>query len=315
MFNSSQYEMKILGHERIVEVLLRAWKLNRFPHALLFSGPQGVGKRSLALEFSKIILGNTHHNLKRVDDLVHPDLIFVDENWGISKPTKTIKIEAVRKIEERIRIGSFESGSLIVIIDPAHAMTLSAANSLLKTLEEPPEGVYFFIITQSPNRLPVTIRSRCHSFKFSPLKRDILRTILENLVPNDLDNEKMENILTLCEGSVKKGIDFFSSDHFQNLNEILENLFNVVFNGSIGDIFELSEIISSLEQDSIYQLFLFSEFKLKNILTKNDENRNYQRNFDPLSWIKSLNTAKQDLLRNVNKRLLIEHLLWDMRKK
>jgi DNA polymerase-3 subunit delta' len=160
-------------------------RVAQLPHAILLQGPQGVGLRVLAERFATALLCETplqnghacgqcaSCQLSAVGN--HPDLIVAepimdeDAEEGAEKAAEKtgrqeIKVAAVRALIDRLGVGSHRLGRRVVIVDPAEAMNLIAANTLLKILEEPPEAVTFLLLTSAPGRLLPTVRSRCQVF-------------------------------------------------------------------------------------------------------------------------------------------------------
>ena len=157
----------------IWENLCRLRKENRLPHALLFSGPAGVGKRALALEFAHLVLCQnlqaanqscgTCHACHLTQAGSHPDFRLVQpEEDGHS-----IKIDQIRELSEFVHQTSHQGGMRLVLIQPATAMNTAAANALLKTLEEPAPQTLLILISDNRAALPVTIISRCQQIRFS----------------------------------------------------------------------------------------------------------------------------------------------------
>lgn len=163
----------------------RTWKAlserrGRLPHALLLVGQRGIGKFDLAERFAAALLcesptvdalpcgsclacnwyaqGN-HPDFR----LLQPEALSVDGEVeeGKKKPSQQITIEQVRQLDEFLGVGSHRGGLSIVLVNPAEAMNRNAANSILKTLEEPPPSTLFILISSEPSRLLPTIRSRC----------------------------------------------------------------------------------------------------------------------------------------------------------
>lgn len=144
---------------------------NRLPHALLLGGPSGVGKRRFAKAVAHSLLcenttpGNPcgecrhcHFNLAGM----HPDLKIIEPE----EPGKQIKVDQVRGILDFIAQTSQQGGSKIVIIEPAEAMNINAANALLKNLEEPTEDTVILMVSDAVGTLLPTIRSRCQLLNF-----------------------------------------------------------------------------------------------------------------------------------------------------
>jgi len=155
------------------EQLGRLRKENRLPHALLFTGPAGVGKRALAQIFARLVLCQ---NSQDVDSACgachachltqagsHPDFRQVQPE----EDGNTIKIDQIRELSEFVQQTSHQGGLRVVLIQPATAMNTASANALLKTLEEPAPNTLLILISDNRSRLPVTILSRCQQVRFS----------------------------------------------------------------------------------------------------------------------------------------------------
>jgi DNA polymerase III subunit delta' len=171
----------VLGHERIKGVLVRALRQGRFPNSLLFAGPEGVGKRTLALAAARALLCERGGDgeacgrcraCSRSGRGLHPDLAVVEP------ATAVIKIDQVRDAVREIQMPPFEAPARAFVIDDADVMTEQAQNALLKSLEEPKATSHVFLITASPQALLPTIRSRCPLLRFGPLPRAVVETYL-----------------------------------------------------------------------------------------------------------------------------------------
>ncbi len=158
---------------------------DRLPHALLLKGTQGIGKRDLALNFAQSLLcerpdadglacgtcdschwfGQESHPDFR---LVQPDAMAVndeaEEKTGSKKPSREIAVDQIRELSDFANLSAHCGGYRIILIHPAEAMNNNAANSLLKTLEEPTEKLLFLLVTHKPQQLLPTILSRCLAF-------------------------------------------------------------------------------------------------------------------------------------------------------
>lgn len=169
----------------------------RWPQALLVFGPEGVGKRALAMHFARALLceapaadGSACRacpgcHYVRVGQ--HPDLRIVEpvdvDEEGIVTPTDVIKIEAVRSLTQWSQRTSHRGGAKVGIIAPAEKMHAPAANALLKTLEEPPARTYLLLVAHQPGRLLPTIASRCQRFAVAlPPKQEALAWLTEQRV-------------------------------------------------------------------------------------------------------------------------------------
>ena len=147
----------------------------RLPHALLLAGPTGLGKSQFARELAQSLLCEQPatdgaacqqcRSCARFAAASHPDMFVVEPE----EPGKAIKVDQIRDLISQFALATHrEGGYRIAIVQPAEQMNLAAANSLLKTLEEPPPDTLILLICASPSLLPATILSRCQRLEFAP---------------------------------------------------------------------------------------------------------------------------------------------------
>ncbi|MDZ4677747.1 MAG: DNA polymerase III subunit gamma/tau [Oligoflexia bacterium] len=176
---------ELVGQEHVATTLLNALKSSRMPHALLFTGARGVGKTSAARILAKslrcpkakdFVPCNECHDCQEITAGRSIDVIEVDgaSNNGV---------ENIRELRETVGYMPSTGKYKVYIIDEVHMLSTSAFNALLKTLEEPPPHVIFIFATTEPQKIPVTILSRCQRFDFRriPVRKvvDRLKTIIE----------------------------------------------------------------------------------------------------------------------------------------
>jgi DNA polymerase-3 subunit delta' len=159
--------MDLNWHKGFARSWLDRIEHNRLPHAVLLTGPVGVGKRAAATWMASVRLGiGTAGQLPRypVEIPEHADL-----RW-LSPPEDkaTIGIEQIRELVGELSLTSYAGGGKVAIIEPANAMTINAANSLLKTLEEPPGDALLILVADRHGRMPATIFSRCQRIDIQP---------------------------------------------------------------------------------------------------------------------------------------------------
>ena len=240
----------IVGHDRVKTLLSRGLQDGRVPPALLFAGPEGVGKKALALAVARGLLCETPageacgrcssclrilRTLESLDDVrrkiedereptlrnyrLHPDLI-------LAEPWRTgLKIDQVRQLVQELQGRPYESRARAVVIDDAHRMTEQAQNALLKSLEEPPATSHVFLVTSAPQMLLTTIRSRCQLFRIGPLPLTLLGRHLEERLGVEPAEARLR--AALASGSLGAALAFESDayrDRRERLLSLLERL-------------------------------------------------------------------------------------------
>lgn len=187
----------IIGQDIPKRILINIIKTKKIPNSFLFYGKEGIGKLLMAKEFGKKI--NEYEEKEFIKD------VYIFEN------DKSIGIDEIRKIKELSLINP-EKNYKIIIINDAHNLTQEASNSFLKVLEEPSRRTIFILITQYPEKLPDTIRSRCFKIQFSPIDRESIKEFLTHKID---DSEKIDLLSRICDGSLKKAILLLDDDFFE----------------------------------------------------------------------------------------------------
>ncbi len=172
----------------------------RWPHAVLLSGRAGIGKRVLAQWLACALLCESPHadgqpcgscpSCRYLAAGQHPDLRLVQPIDVVDdepKPVEWIVVDRIRALTEWAELTSHRGGAKVALIDPAERMNASAANALLKTLEEPPANTFFLLVSHQLGRLPATIISRCQRITVSTPGRDVARSWLAAQGVRDAD--------------------------------------------------------------------------------------------------------------------------------
>lgn len=185
---------EVLGQEAAVSQLVASIHAGRVPHAYLFTGPAGVGKKTAARAWAKVLFCQNPLSTTRpcgicgtclkVENGGHPDLLWVDfaRQAALLKETvdkqKSLKIATVREMEHALRLKPLEGRVKVAILTPADALGDDAAHALLKIVEEPPPGTHIVLISTEAGSLLPTIRSRCQRVRFRPLAAEVVKDIL-----------------------------------------------------------------------------------------------------------------------------------------
>lgn len=203
----------LLGHDQAEATLLDALLGGRMHHAWLITGPDGVGKATLAYRFARRLLAGrpadrslaldpSHPVFRRVAAGSHADLLSIER--GINEKTRrmraNIPVDEIRRIGGFLNLTPAEGGWRVVVVDGVEETNQNAANALLKILEEPPSRAILLLTCAAPGRLPPTIRSRCRRLRLNPLDDAAMRRLLATYLP-DLDADQRDQLITLAEGS------------------------------------------------------------------------------------------------------------------
>ncbi|MDM9622418.1 DNA polymerase III subunit delta' [Rhizobium sp. S96] len=258
---------KLFGHEDAAAFLAQSYHSGKSHHALLIEGPSGIGKATLAFRFA-------NHVLSHPDPAGAPELM-ADPDPGspvtrqivagashnllyLARPVdeKTGKQKSAITVDEVRRAGKFFSQTSgtgnwrIVIIDPADDMNRSAANAILKILEEPPKRALFLLISHAPGKLLPTIRSRCLPLKLSPLGDEALGAALAHLGVRVDDSD----LLAAANGSVGEAlklVNYGGGEIIAAYNEVLSSQGPSARKA----MHRLADALSGKESDTIFEFF------------------------------------------------------------
>lgn len=210
--------------------IINAKQENRLPHALLFTGIEGTGKTHFAEQFirsfccknnneflSKLDAENcTCHDCRLISGKAHPNILWIEPE----KVGSAIKIDQVREVSTYVQQTSLQHEFRIVLIYSAHEMTTSAANALLKTLEEPASGTIIILVSNQAGHLPATILSRCQRILFPRPSKELALTWLKK---QNIDDAEL--LLGLANGAPLAALQFADKKTLSGRTNLLEALF------------------------------------------------------------------------------------------
>ena len=200
------------GHESARAAILAQLAERRLPGAILLHGPQGIGKATFAFELAAAILAATgdepaHRVEEQVGALSHPNLFLLRRRPKDGKGYYTvIRVEDVRDIRDSLHHTRGRAGHRVAIIDSIDDCNPSAANALLKTLEEPPADTIFLLISHRPGQLLPTIKSRCHNLALRPVGADDVRAVLLDHDPA-LGQTELDRAVALAGGRPRRAFE------------------------------------------------------------------------------------------------------------
>lgn len=240
--NTTIKNMRIIGHEKIEQMLAHSIISNRVFPTWIFSGPFGVGKSTMAQKFAKCLLSETipsedsldipendrvHH---LVNSRTHPDFFIVEQS------DSNISINDTRDLMQKIYKTPTISNWRVVIVENASGLNKNIYNSLLKFLEEPPKNTVIIMICQNTGNIPRTLLSRACRVSFSPLKSEEVESVLA-----DMKIDNVRELAKISNGSIgyalylnehgginifNKLLDAFASENKKSLQFVLENNLN-----------------------------------------------------------------------------------------
>jgi len=316
----------VIGHKEVVGKLKNAIRSGRVANAYIFSGPVGVGKEFVAINFAKALncLSDGEDSCdeciscRKIDDGNHADVMVI-------RPEGTrLKIDQMRSLQRQGSYRAMEGNYKVYIITEAEKMTAEAANSLLKTLEEPPGVMVLILLTSVYSSLLPTIRSRCQSLKFSLVPQTVLRD--ELMKRFELPESKAKWVALRSQGRVGRALKLAKEDEGEEARErVAEYSLARSFvpnGGSLLHIFRKAESLSKA-QDSLD--FLLSWYRdlllvkqgssLQTLLIhsdKKDDLEKMARFYSDVQIEKFIRTIlrTQDLIqRNVNSALALEVMM------
>jgi DNA polymerase-3 subunit delta' len=241
---------ELFGHGHIEQTLLGLYNNGTLPHALIFAGPMGVGKSTMAFRFARFLLaqgsgdagqdslfGNvpaapTNMSVpaddsvfRRVASGGHPDLRTIERPIDEKKGTRkgVVDIDSIRTITPFLHMSASEGGWRVVIVDEADMMNRQSQNAILKILEEPPPKAMLILICNRLGAMIPTIRSRCRTFNFAPLDDLTLTTLLKRAAPQATASE-IELLSLLSDGSMGHALTLQEEGGANTLNTILNFL-------------------------------------------------------------------------------------------
>lgn len=244
----------LFGHDAAITDFLDAYNSDRLHHGWLITGPKGIGKATLAWQIAKFLLtqapdagmglfGDTpaapstldvspdHPIVRRINAGSEGSLFVLKRAWDAKKKAlqNVISVDEARKLKNFFSLSTTEGGHRVVIVDAADELNVSAANALLKILEEPPKKSTLLLISHQPSKLLPTIRSRCRELRLKPLSADAIDQALGQ-ADITIDPEMRPYLPALANGSVGEAIRMAHSDGillYHQLLSVMQDLPNL----------------------------------------------------------------------------------------
>ena len=276
----------LFGHEKAEAVLLEAVSSVRLHHGWLFAGPEGVGKATLAYRLAAHILATPQDRdplgatlavdreapaARQIRAQAHPGLLVLRRPYAFKtkKLKSEITVDEARRLKGFLTLTPDRDSWRVAIIDTADDLNISAANAVLKSLEEPPPRTVFLLITSQPGRLLPTIRSRCRFLDFAPLDRDNLRKAVtqalsgsgEDVTASVPSGEEWDGLEHLAGGSVRRFISLHAAGGYDLYTRMLA-LLTPLPKVDWGKVHAMADELASPASQPRYELFFELLFAL-----------------------------------------------------
>lgn len=287
---------ELIGNNNIKEQLESSIKSNQIAHSYLFIGIEGIGKKEFAKEFAKAILClNENKYCNKCKSCIEFDGNNNPDFFILKPDGNSIKINQIREMQEKLQEKPITSSKKVYIIDDADKMTTEAQNSLLKTLEEPPEFVTIILIGTNENSFLATIKSRCIIIHFNQINNDELKKYLEK---NNVNNVS-EDMLEIFQGSVGRALNLKDKkEQYLQIKETIENIGKY----DIIDFVHNANLFYQ-DKDEINELLNYTNILLLKLARYDVRYTN---------CIKIVENTKQRLKQNANYEMSIDNMLFNI---
>ena len=262
---------KILGHESVISGIDRRKLNNSFSHANLIVGVDGIGKSVIAKYLSNNII-EPRDNAESVDIVrYYPS-------------SASFGVDDVRNIIDEVSKKPYEGDRKVLILYKCDKMTTQAQNALLKTIEEPPTGVYLILLSDSLETILDTIQSRCQVYKLTPLSKEYILKYIELNYPNIENNDK-KAALAFSTGIPGKVDKFIDDEKLKKLRNICIELFSDILKRENGLVLKYGESLKNFKDEKYDLLDILILFIRDIMLFKELNNRELVVNFDKIDKI------------------------------
>lgn len=291
-----------IGYRTLINNFKNRCINNTLSHAHLIAGEDGIGKSKLANILAKLILNKEL-------DREYVDII----NYKINK--SSFGVDDVRNIIEEVSKKPFEGEKKVIIIHEGNRLTIQAQNALLKTIEEPPIGVYIIILCESLELILDTIKSRCEIYKLTPLTKDELYEYIRVKGFNFNDNE-IESAIAFSEGIPGRIDRYFNDNDLKELRSKIIQLIKKLSKNDLQIVLEEEESLIILKDNKEEVLNILSGFIRDILIYKEVENNSFIINGDKIqeineltkemsfkklnNMIKTIEEARKNIKSNVN---------------
>lgn len=318
---------EIAGHQRNLDILRRSIAEGRLHHSLLFHGPEAVGKRTTAIALAALLncekrgddACGTCVSCRKIEKGIHPDLHYVTLEKTV------IPIDSIRRLREEAAYRPFEGRWRVFIVDPADRMSPDAQNALLKTLEEPSSTSCLVLITSRLMHLLATTRSRCAALSFGTMRPSELASHLAGTGART--EAEATRVAHLSGGRLGAALELDLEEHESSRDALISILGRLsekhprahvlddleAFGDDTGEIQRSLTMLATLVRDMMVLASGAPDSALIHV-ARNDELARLAARFSGRldTMLHRVRLAATDIDRNVNRKLLVETLLFDL---
>ena len=303
---------QFIGHKNVIESFKKRADSGEISHAHIIVGEDGIGKSNLANKLSRIILG-------KFEERDYIDII----NYRCKKAS--FGVDDVREIVDEINKKPFEGDKKVIIIYDGNKLTVQAQNALLKTIEEPPKGVYIILLCESLELILDTIKSRCQIYKLTPLTKEDVRLYIDRINDDSFSQEEINAAIAYSEGMPGRAEAFLRDSSLKELRNTLVDLLFLITKSNPKELLDFEAKITVFKDKKEDILNILASFVRDIIIYKEIRDGNGIINGDKIESIKKIamempykklnniidkiGEARRSLLSNSNFQLTIRVML------
>ena len=265
---------KIIGHKNIIDSINNRKLNDSFSHANLIVGNDGIGKSIIAKYISNQIIEG-RDNADSVDIVKY------------YPSSSSFGVDDVRNIINEVNKKPYESDKKVLILYRCDKLTTQAQNALLKTIEEPPKGVYLILLSDSLEVILDTIKSRCQIYKLTPLNKEEISAYIEDKY-TDLTSDDKKSALAYSAGVPGKVDGFIGDENLKRLRDICIELFEDILKREQGIVLKYEQMLKNSKDNKIELLNILLSYIRDIMIFKELNNSDLIVNFDKVYKIKDI---------------------------
>lgn len=303
---------QFIGHKNVIESFKKRADSGEISHAHIIVGEDGIGKSNLANKLARIILG-------KFEERDYIDII----NYRCKKAS--FGVDDVREIVDEINKKPFEGDKKVIIIYDGNKLTVQAQNALLKTIEEPPKGVYIILLCESLELILDTIKSRCQIYKLTPLTKEDVRLYIDRINDDSFSQEEINAAIAYSEGMPGRAEAFLRDSSLKELRNTLVDLLFLITKSNPKELLDFEaklivfkdkkEDILNILASFIRDIIIYKEIRDGNGIINGDKIESIKKIAMEMSYkklnniIDKIGEARRSLLSNSNFQLTIRVML------